>query len=55
MVYEIRRKHSKMGGKKLYSKLEDDIHLLDKGFGRDKFFKLLRDNDLLIKRHESMP
>jgi transposase InsO family protein len=49
MVYEIRRKHSKMGGKKLYSKLEDDIHLLDKGFGRDKFFKLLRDNDLLIK------
>ena len=39
-----------MGGKKLYKKLHDRIKDLDLGIGRDKFFDLLRSNDLLVKR-----
>ena len=39
-----------MGGKKLYKKLEDRISDLAGGMGRDKFFDLLRENDLLVKR-----
>jgi putative transposase len=39
-----------MGGKKLYSLLKRDIDRIDESMGRDKFFKLLRSRDLLIKR-----
>jgi hypothetical protein len=40
-----------MGGKKLYSLLEADIHGIDASMGRDKFFDLLRQWDLLVHRH----
>lgn len=39
-----------MGGRKLYHELRTEIQLLGRGFGRDKFFDLLRCHDLLIKR-----
>jgi len=39
-----------MGGRKLYRLLEVDIHRIDASMGRDKFFDLLRQWDLLVKR-----
>ena len=39
-----------MGGKKLFTLLHNDIISLGKGIGRDKFFDVLRQADLLVKR-----
>jgi putative transposase len=50
MVQEIRRNHKKMGVKKLYSLLNEEIHRIDDSMGRDKFFDLLRSRGLLVKR-----
>jgi transposase InsO family protein len=50
MIQQVRRGNKKMGGKKLYRLLQEQIHILDPDFGRDKFFDLLRQNGLLIKR-----
>ena len=49
MVQEIRRELPKIGGKKLYYMLSDKIHQVAK-IGRDKFFMILNNNDLLIQR-----
>jgi transposase InsO family protein len=49
-VLRIRRKHSKMGGRKLYFKLESAITQLTGGMGRDKFFDFLRAQELLVIR-----
>lgn len=49
-VREIRREHPRMGGKKLHYVLSEYINGLSEGLGRDKFFDLLRNNDLLVKR-----
>ncbi|EJF37536.1 hypothetical protein HMPREF1320_1460, partial [Capnocytophaga sp. oral taxon 335 str. F0486] len=48
MVQEIRRELPKIGGKKLYYMLSDKIHQVAK-IGRDKFFMILNNNDLLIQ------
>jgi len=40
-----------MGGKKLYHLLQGDIHHIVASMGRDKFFDLLRQSGLLVKRH----
>ena len=50
MVHGIRRYNPRMGGKKLYSLLKDDIHKINEGMGRDKFFDLLRERNLLVRR-----
>jgi putative transposase len=50
MVHEIRRRHPCMGGKKLYKWLKKDIDKAGIKMGRDKFFELLRKNNLLVKR-----
>jgi transposase InsO family protein len=50
-VLELRRHHPRMGGKKLYYLLGDlskSLHI-----GRDKFYALLRDSDLLVKKKKS--
>jgi len=39
-----------MGGRKLYCLLQEPVKNLSTGLGRDKFFDLLRCNDLLVKR-----
>jgi transposase InsO family protein len=39
-----------MGGRKLYCLLQDAVKNIGGGLGRDKFFDLLRYNDLLVKR-----
>ena len=46
----LRKKHSQLGTLKLRKELDNEIRNCGRGFGRDKFFDLLRDHDLLIKR-----
>lgn len=41
-----------IGGKKLYHLLKDDLHKIDRGLGRDKFFDILRRKKLLVKRRK---
>lgn len=55
MVRNIRRRMPMVGGKKLYRMLSEDLDKLIRPFGRgsvgrDKFFDILRKNDLLVKR-----
>jgi len=50
LVLQERRLQPRIGGKKLYFMLSSDIHSIAAHFGRDKFFDLLRDNDLLVER-----
>jgi len=47
MVQDIRRQMPRLGGKKLYNLLEDDLREVG-SIGRDKFFDIMRDNDLLV-------
>lgn len=47
MVQDIRRQMPRLGGRKLYHLLGDDLQKVGK-IGRDKFFDILRDNDLLV-------
>lgn len=50
-VKELRRNHPKMGGRKLYYLIKGDIEKFGINIGRDKFFKILSMNSLLIKTH----
>ncbi|MDR2008940.1 MAG: DDE-type integrase/transposase/recombinase, partial [Bacteroidales bacterium] len=48
---EIRKNHPRMGGKKMYYLLGDlskSLHI-----GRDKFYDILRESDMLVKRKKS--
>lgn len=49
-VQKIRRYQPRLGGKKLYKLLRDDLMKLQGGIGRDKFFEVLARHDLLVKR-----
>ncbi len=53
LVKERRRKLPKSGGRKMYSLLKDDLKNLNKSIGRDKFFDILRRNELLIHRKKN--
>lgn len=53
MVQDERKTLPQLGGKKLYFKVHPSIKEANLRFGRDKLFKLLGDNDLLIKRKRS--
>lgn len=50
-VKELRQNHPKMGARKLYYLVKPDIEKLGINIGRDKFFKILSMNNLLIKNH----
>jgi len=52
MVRNIRRRMPMIGGKKLYRMLSEDLSKLRGSVGRDKFFDILRRNDLLVKRRK---
>jgi Transposase and inactivated derivatives len=52
MVRAKRRIMPRLGGKKLYHLLSEDLEEAGK-IGRDKFFQLLRRNGLLVKRKRS--
>jgi transposase InsO family protein len=50
LVNKRRHHQPRIGGKKLYHILKNDLHQLDPGLGRDKFFDILRNKNLLVKR-----
>ncbi len=52
LVKEKRKINKFERGRKLYFRLKDDIKHITK-MGRDKFFTLLRDNDLLVQRKKN--
>lgn len=49
LVREIRREQPRIGGRKLYNLLKEDLRKIGRGIGRDKLFDILRSNGLLIK------
>ena len=49
-VKNIRKEHVKLGTLKLRYELRKELNQCGRGLGRDKFFDLLRANDLLITR-----
>jgi transposase InsO family protein len=52
LVHEIRHVMPRIGGKKMYNMLSQELHSIGK-IGRDKFFDILRRNNLLVKRKKS--
>lgn len=52
LVYEIRRQQPRVGGKKLYLHLKEDLQQVGK-IGRDRLFSILRNNNLLVSRKKS--
>jgi transposase InsO family protein len=52
LVHQVRHRHPRMGGKKLYGWLKAEIRKIDDKMGRDKFFDLLRRHKLLVKRRK---
>lgn len=53
LVAEQRRLMPRIGGKKLYHLLKDDFVRLGYKLGRDGFFAVLKEHDLLVKRRKS--
>jgi len=49
-VKQVRQHQVKLGTRKVINEIREDIRKCGRGFGRDKFFDLLRKHDLLIKR-----
>lgn len=52
LVHQIRRHNPRMGCKKLYELLREEIGKIDRGTGRDKFFDIMRRHGLLVKRRK---
>ncbi|HEX9253178.1 MAG TPA: IS3 family transposase [Ignavibacteriaceae bacterium] len=52
LVLNIRKRMPRVGAKKLYYMLKDDIGEIGK-IGRDKFIDILRSNELLVERKKS--
>lgn len=52
LVLQIRHHHPRIGGKKLYKLLKQEIDKIDDSIGRDKFFDILRKNKLLVNRRK---
>lgn len=50
LVKEIRQCQPRIGGRKLYHLLQQDLQQLPVSYGRDKFFHLLKKHHLLVKR-----
>lgn len=48
LVQGLRQRHPRMGGRKLYHELQERLAQLAISRGRDAFFDLLRDHDLLV-------
>jgi transposase InsO family protein len=53
LIQRERKLQPRIGGKKLYYILKDEIHLLYPDFGRDKFLQFLSEHDLTIKKKKS--
>ena len=48
----IKKQQAKLGTKKVFNEIRDDLRNFGRGFGRDKFFDLLRRHNMLIKRRK---
>jgi len=53
LIKERRKLMPRVGGKKLYYLLKDDFIKLDYKLGRDTFFEVLKEHDLLVKKRKS--
>ena len=53
-ISDIRKDHKRLGGRKLYFKIEDFMNEHHIKMGRDAFFNLLRENNLLIKQQNAI-
>jgi len=53
MVRQVRRKHPRMGTRKLLMKIQPMLHAEGLSIGRDRLFELLRGRDLLVQRKKS--
>ena len=53
LVKAERRKHKKMGGRKLLDKLQGELKEAGVKVGRDRFFEILRKYELLVERRKS--
>jgi transposase InsO family protein len=53
LVQGIRQRHPRMGGRKLHHELQRPMAALEISRGRDAFFKLLKENDLLVPAKRS--
>jgi transposase InsO family protein len=53
MVRQVRRKHPRMGGRKLLFKIQPLLQVDQLQIGRDRLFELLRNEDLLVKRRKT--
>lgn len=53
MVRQVRRKHPRMGARKLLVKIQPMVGAEGLGIGRDRLFDLLRAADLLVKRRKT--
>jgi len=51
-VKEIRVKHRRLGGRNLFEKLQEFFELHNISMGRDKFFSLLRSNNMTLRRRK---
>jgi len=51
-VKAIRKEQPKAGGKKMFEEISQDPDFAKYKFGRDRFFDVLRANDLLVKRRK---
>jgi hypothetical protein len=51
-ISDIRKDHKRLGGRKLFFKVEDFMNEHHIKMGRDAFFDLLRENNLLIKQRK---
>jgi putative transposase len=49
LVQQVRQRHPRMGGRKLYHRLQPQLHTQGLHLGRDRFFEVLRDHDLLVR------
>jgi len=50
LVHQIRRHNPRLGCKKLYKLLKQEIGKIDRNMGRDKFFDIIRRYGLLVRR-----
>lgn len=53
LVQGVRQHHPRMGGRKLWHELQEPMHLLGIVRGRDSFFELLRQRQLLVPHQRS--
>ena len=49
MAKEVRKKHKKLGGKKLYGKIKPALKEAGIKCGRDRFFDILKEENMLVK------